>query len=96
MTLLSGTQRARLARYHADGETAFQPRSRRPKTSPAAISDDTVELITTLRKELAAHSGGMSTIWAADSLCAGVQASVPKRESSLPKSRPSSARTRAE
>ncbi len=41
------------ARYRAEGEAAFEPRSRRPKTSPAAISADTVELIVALRKELA-------------------------------------------
>jgi transposase InsO family protein len=44
---------ALLARYRAEGEAAFEPRSRRPKTSPAAISDATVELIVGLRKELA-------------------------------------------
>ena len=44
---------ALLARYRAEGEAAFEPRSRRPKTSPNAISADTVELITFLRKELA-------------------------------------------
>jgi transposase-like protein len=27
-----------LERYRAEGEAAFEPRSRRPKTSPAAIS----------------------------------------------------------
>ena len=42
-----------LARYEAEGEAAFEPRSRRPKTSPSAISPETVELITRLRKELA-------------------------------------------
>jgi transposase InsO family protein len=42
-----------LARYRAEGETAFEPRSRRPKTSPNAISPQTVELIIRLRKELA-------------------------------------------
>ena len=44
---------ALLARYRAEGETAFEPRSRRPKTSPAAIADSTAELIMALRKELA-------------------------------------------
>jgi transposase InsO family protein len=44
---------ALLARYEAEGDAAFEPRSRRPKTSPNAISADTVELITFLRKELA-------------------------------------------
>jgi transposase InsO family protein len=43
---------ALLARYRAEGEAAFEPRSRRPGNSPKAISDATVELITRLRKEL--------------------------------------------
>ncbi len=42
-----------VARYRAEGEAAFEPRSRRPKTSPAAIADTTAELIVALRKELA-------------------------------------------
>src|SRR5918999_2156733 len=42
-----------LARYRTEGEAAFEPRSRRPKTSPNAISPDAVELIIRLRKELA-------------------------------------------
>ncbi|GHJ30775.1 hypothetical protein TPA0910_52080 [Streptomyces hygroscopicus subsp. sporocinereus] len=33
-----------VARYHAEGEAAFEPRSRRPKTSPTAIDTETVEL----------------------------------------------------
>jgi transposase InsO family protein len=41
-----------LARYKAEGEAAFEPRSRRPKTSPSAISPDVVELVVRLRKEL--------------------------------------------
>jgi len=42
-----------VARYRAEGEAAFRPRSRRPKTSPNAISDEVIELIVRLRKELA-------------------------------------------
>ena len=42
-----------LTRYAAEGEAAFEPRSRRPRTSPTAISDQAVELIIALRKELA-------------------------------------------
>src|ERR1700761_4485515 len=42
-----------LARYRAEGEAAFEPRSRRPKTSPNAISDQTAGLIVALRKDLA-------------------------------------------
>ncbi len=41
------------ARYRAEGEAASRPRSRRPKTSPNAISEATAELIVSLRKELA-------------------------------------------
>jgi transposase InsO family protein len=42
-----------LARYRAEGEAAFEPRSRRPLTSRNAISPGAVELIIALRKELA-------------------------------------------
>jgi transposase len=42
-----------VARYRAEGEAAFEPRSRRPKTSPRAIGDATASLITELRKDLA-------------------------------------------
>lgn len=42
-----------LARYRAEGEAAFEPRSRRPKTSPQALDPATVELIVRLRKQLA-------------------------------------------
>ena len=44
---------ALLARYRAEGELAFEPRSRRPRTAPSAISDQTVDLIIALRKDLA-------------------------------------------
>jgi transposase InsO family protein len=42
-----------LARYRAEGEAAFEPRSRRPASSPSAIPEDTADLIVRLRKELA-------------------------------------------
>jgi transposase len=38
-----------VARYRVEGEAAFQPRSRRPHTSPTAIPPATVTLITELR-----------------------------------------------
>jgi transposase InsO family protein len=41
-----------LARYRAEGEAAFEPRSRRPASSPTAIGPDAAELIIGLRKEL--------------------------------------------
>jgi transposase len=41
-----------VARYRAEGEAAFEPRSRRPETSPRAISEQAAELIIKLRKEL--------------------------------------------
>jgi transposase InsO family protein len=42
-----------VARYREEGEAAFEPRSRRPKTSPRAIPESTADLIIKLRKELA-------------------------------------------
>ncbi len=44
-----------VARYRAEGDTAFAARSRRPCTSPAAISDEVVELAVNLRSELSAE-----------------------------------------
>jgi transposase InsO family protein len=42
-----------LARYRAEGQAAFVPRSRRPRTSPNATPPAIVELVLRLRKELA-------------------------------------------
>ena len=41
-----------VARFHSEGETAFEPRSRRPNRSPSAIPEATVELICQLRRDL--------------------------------------------
>lgn len=41
-----------MTRYAAEDELAFEPRSRRPKTSPNATDPEVVELIIRLRKEL--------------------------------------------
>src|SRR3954469_9435126 len=41
-----------LARYRAEGDAAFEPRSRRPHTSPQATPAPTVELVLRLRKQL--------------------------------------------
>ena len=41
-----------VARYRAEGEAAFTPRSRRPTRSPAATSPEVVELVLRLRKQL--------------------------------------------
>lgn len=43
-----------LARYRAEGDTAFTPRSRRPLTSPTATDPATVERIIALREQLTA------------------------------------------
>ena len=53
-----------VARYRIEGDTAFEPRSRRPKTSPGALPVATVELIVKLRSELttAGHDAGAHTI----------------------------------
>ena len=42
------------ARYETDGQAAFEPRSRRPKSSPTAIGTATVNLIVELRQKLGA------------------------------------------
>lgn len=42
-----------IARYRAEGETAFEPRSRRPRTSPAALDESVVDRILELRRRLA-------------------------------------------
>jgi transposase len=55
-----------VARYRAEGEAAFEPRSRRPAASPRAIPDATVALITELRKELAGQgldAGPQTIAW---------------------------------
>ena len=44
-----------LARWRAEGDDALQPRSRRPKTSPTALDDQTVGLIVQLRHTLGAQ-----------------------------------------
>jgi transposase InsO family protein len=41
-----------VARYRTEGEAAFEARSRRPRSSPRALADATVELIVELRKTL--------------------------------------------
>lgn len=41
-----------LARYKSEGEAAFAPRSRAPRTSPSATPEQTVQLVLDLRKKL--------------------------------------------
>ena len=41
-----------MTRYQAEGEAAFEPRSRAPKSSPGATTPDTVQLVVRLRKQL--------------------------------------------
>ena len=43
-----------LARYKAEGEAAFEPRSRRPAASPTTTPTETVDLILELREKLTA------------------------------------------
>ena len=55
-----------LARYRAEGEAAFEPRSRRPRTSPRAIARTRSSLITELRKDLAGQgldAGPQTIAW---------------------------------
>ena len=53
-----------VARYRAEGQAAFQPRSRAPKTHPNALPDATVALVIQLRQRLTAagHDAGPDTI----------------------------------
>ena len=53
-----------MARYRLEGEAAFEPRSRRPHSSPNAVDQATVDLVLRLRKELtrAGHDAGADTI----------------------------------
>jgi transposase InsO family protein len=44
-----------VARYRAEGDAAFQPRSRRPKTTPTAIAATTVDRIIEVRRQLVAQ-----------------------------------------
>ncbi len=39
-------------RYEAEGDAAFRPRSRRPRTNPRAVSLDLEDRIVRLRKDL--------------------------------------------
>jgi transposase InsO family protein len=53
-----------MARYRAEGEEAFEPRSRAPKTRPRLTPDVTVQLVLRLRKQLdeAGLDAGADTI----------------------------------
>ena len=53
-----------LARYRREGEAAFQPRSRRPTTSPNATPAPVIDLVIRVRRELteAGLDGGAETI----------------------------------
>ncbi len=53
-----------LVRYRAEGDAAFEPRSRRPHTSPRATPPDIVELVLRVRKQLseAGLDAGADTI----------------------------------
>jgi transposase InsO family protein len=53
-----------VARYRAEGEAAFEPRSRRPHTNPRRIAGEVEDAIVALRKQLseAGHDAGADTI----------------------------------
>jgi transposase InsO family protein len=55
-----------IARYRAEGDTAYEPRSRRPHTHPDATPADTVDLIIGLRRQLTKDgldAGADTIIW---------------------------------
>ena len=53
-----------MTRYRTEGEAAFEPRSRAPRTSPSATASPTVDLVLELRKKLseAGLDAGADTI----------------------------------
>jgi len=53
-----------MARYRDEGDGAFEPRSRRPRSSPGATAAETVDLVLRLRKQLleAGHDAGAETL----------------------------------
>ncbi len=53
-------------RYRADGDTALEPRSRRPHTSPGALDPTTVALIIDLRKSLTNRASTVALIQSPD------------------------------
>ena len=55
---------ALVARFRAEGEAAYEPRSRRPHSNPRRIAEDVEDAIVALRKELAeaGHDAGAETI----------------------------------
>jgi transposase InsO family protein len=96
-----------LARYRDGGLDALQPRSRRPKSNPAATSDQVRERVIELRGELAANgsdAGPVTIAWHLER--EGLQAPAPSTISRIlsraglidaqPRKRPRSSYTRFE
>ncbi|MCV7234782.1 IS481 family transposase [Mycobacterium branderi] len=55
-----------VARYHLEGEAAFEPRSRRPHTSPQRLAQNTIDVIIELRNTLASKgldNGAHTIAW---------------------------------
>ena len=55
-----------VARYRTEGDTAFEPRSRRPNSRPAATPPDTITLVTALRRSLTSQgldAGPVTIAW---------------------------------
>jgi len=55
-----------VARYRIEGEAAFEPRSRRPNTSPKATSQSTVDAVLEVRRQLVAgglDAGPDTIVW---------------------------------
>lgn len=55
-----------VGRYRVEGDAAFEPRSRRPRSSPRATPSATVELVIQLRDELVLHgldAGADTIVW---------------------------------
>jgi transposase InsO family protein len=58
-----------VARYHREGEAAFEPRSRRPHTSPTRLPQSSIDLIVELREKLTSNgldNGAATIAWHLD------------------------------
>ena len=76
-----------LARYHADGINAVDPRSRRPRSNPKATSQEVRDLIVELRLQLTKDgldAGPLTIAWHLDQRGHIAPSTPPSAASSTP------------
>ncbi len=72
-----------MARYRAEGEAAFEPRSRLPNTPPAAIGGATVEPIVRLRTGLSGQGLDAGQASSAGTCATTTRSASPRRRSAV-------------